>query len=290
MPVLRLKAGREKSLLRRHPWIYSGAIAKVDGNPKCGETVAIVDSRGAFLAWGAYSPISKIRSRVWSWVETDTIDETFFKKKLKISLQKRDRGLSEFGTDAYRLVHAESDGLPGLIVDRYADVIVLQSLSCGVEFWKDTIVTLLAELTEASWVYERSDVHVRELEGLQLRKGVLYRRSNQSESSFPMVQIQEHSMRFWVDVQEGQKTGFYLDQRDNRKVVGELAQGKRVLDCFSYTGGFTCSALSAGAISVISVDSSPLALNLLKENLKLNEISVDRVNCVVGDVFHVLRT
>jgi 23S rRNA (cytosine1962-C5)-methyltransferase len=212
MKRLTLKQGREKSLLRRHPWVFSGAVQSVEGSPKPGETVAIHDAQEQFLAWGAYSPTSQIRARVWSWAADAIIDEVFFHHSLSAACRLRESWLDRSKTTAYRLVHAESDGLPGLVVDRYGEVLVVQFLSAGVEHWRDVIVGKLAEMLAPTCIYERSDPAVRQLEGLPLHTGLLY-----GELTRPLVQIVENGLRFNVDPTHGQKTGFYLDQRDNRQ-------------------------------------------------------------------------
>jgi 23S rRNA (cytosine1962-C5)-methyltransferase len=284
MNVLRLKPGREKSLLCRHPWLYSGAISSLAGSPDEGETVAIQDSNGNFLAWGAYSPHSQIRARVWSWAEDEKIDANFFRSQLEAALALRRQMFCDDRQEALRLVHGESDALPGLIADRYADVLVLQFLSSGVEHWRELLIDLLVELSGVRNVYERSDVDVRRLEGLPERSGPL--RGTPPER----VQIQEAGLNFQVDLVRGHKTGFYLDQRWNRGRVRQLARGKQVLDCFCYTGGFSLNALKGGARDVLAVDSSTDALAQARENLALNRLPADGVEWLEGDVFKVLRS
>ena len=284
MNVLRLKPGREKSLLRRHPWLYSGAISSLAGSPDEGETVAIQDSNGNFLAWGAYSPHSQIRARVWSWAEDEKIDANFFRSRLKAALALRRQMFCDDRQEALRLVHGESDALPGLIADRYADVLVLQFLSSGVEHWRELLIDLLVELSGVRNVYERSDVDVRRLEGLPERSGPL--RGTPPER----VQIQEAGLNYQVDLVHGPKTGFYLDQRWNRGRVRQLARGNQVLDCFCYTGGFSLNALKGGARDVLAVDSSTDALAQARENLALNRLPADGVEWLEGDVFKVLRS
>ena len=224
MPTLVLKPGREKSLLRRHPWIFSGAIGRVEGNPDSGGTVDLLSSKGDFLARAAYSPLSQIRARVWTFDPFEAVDADFFRRRLHSSLVTRHTLNVSRDTDALRLVHAESDGLPGLIVDRYAGTLVVQFLATGAEYWRETIADLLLELTGLKDIYERSDADVRELEGLPPRNGVL--RGNPSEK----LQIADGRLRFWVDIAHGHKTGFYLDQWDNRYRVGALAREREVLD------------------------------------------------------------
>jgi 23S rRNA (cytosine1962-C5)-methyltransferase len=284
-----LKPGREKSLLRRHPWVFSGAVSRVDGDPQLGQTVDVLSDKGQFLARGAYSPASQIRARVWTYDPAEKVDADLFRRRIQAALALREglapaqKGGTQGGTDALRLVHAESDGLPGLIVDRYANHLVLQFLSTGAEFWRETTVELLAELTGVTNIYERSDADVRELEGLQPRTGIL------REQPPDRLTITENGIKFTVDIAGGHKTGFYLDQRHNRQRLRELASGRDVLDCFSYTGGFTLNALAGGAKSVLSVDSSVDALNLLRENISINGLPADRSATMEGDVFQLLR-
>lgn len=276
-----LKAGREKSLLRRHPWIFSGAIHQVDENTAPGSTVNLLSFNKQFLARAAYSPKSQIRARVWTF-EDEPIDKEFFRKRIRRAIDIR---YSLFdSTEAVRLIYAESDGIPGLVVDRYGDVLVLQSLTAGSEYWKDTFADILLEETGLSIIYERSDADVRELEGLEPKIGLS--RGNLSSSVFP---ITENSLKFEVNLAEGHKTGFYLDQRNNRLRARELARDKDVLDCFCYTGGFSVNALAGGAKSVLSVDSSADALALCKENVALNNLDAIRHTTLEGDVFHLLR-
>ncbi len=284
MMQLTLKPGREKSLLRRHPWIFSGAVARVQGDADTGDTVAVRAAGGEFLAWAAYSPVSQIRARVWSWDEPERIDRDFLRARLARALAARARLLSPEASDALRLVHGESDGLPGVIADRYGEVVVLQLLSAGAERWRAEIADSVRELTGCACVFERSDADVRELEGLPVRCGVLY-------GALPVagVEIREHGLAYGVDVAEGHKTGFYLDQRDNRKRIGELARGREVLNCFCYTGGFTLNALAGGAESVLSVDSSAGALALAQDNLRRNDLDAARAEWQQADVFKHLR-
>lgn len=283
MPALILKPGREKSLLRRHPWIFSGGIQHVDGAPVSGGTVDLLSSDRQFLARASYSPNSQIRARVWSF-EEEPIDKEFFRQRIRSSLAARRTLEIEKHSNAARWIYAESDRIPGLIVDRYGDVLVLQSLTAGSEFWKETLADLLLEETRLSTIYERSDSDVRELEGLATKVGNL--RGELSSLAFP---ITEHDLKFNVYLQSGHKTGSYLDQRENRLRVRELAKDKEVLDCFCYTGGFTVNALAGGAKAVLSIDSSAEALELLRENIGLNQLDATRHTALEGDVFQLLR-
>jgi 23S rRNA (cytosine1962-C5)-methyltransferase len=284
MTTVRLKAGREKSLLRRHPWVFAGAIDSLEGSPQDGDTVKLESQGGDFLAWGACSLHSQIRVRVWSWQADERVDTSFFRQRLAQAISARRELVPPERSNALRLVHGESDGLPGLIVDRYDRTLVAQFLSSGAERWKETLADLLLELTGAERLYERSDVEVRRLEGLAEHSGVL-----RGDAPPPRLEIHENSLKFWVDIAHGHKTGHYLDQRDNRLRLMQLAGGKRMLDCFAYTGGFTAHALAGGAEAVLAVDSSGEALELARENLKLNDLPFGRVEWLEGDVFQVLR-
>ncbi|MCK6539030.1 MAG: class I SAM-dependent methyltransferase [Anaerolineales bacterium] len=283
MPALILKPGREKSLLRRHPWIFSGAIQSMDEEPASGATVDLLSSDKHFLARAAYSPTSQIRARAWTF-EDEVVDREFFRRRIRSAVELRRKSNVEGQSNAYRLIYAESDYIPGLIVDRYNDVLVLQSLTAGAEYWKETLADLLLEETGLTTIYERSDADVRGLEGLEPKIGLL--RGTLSTFHFPII---EHNLQFNLNIASGHKTGFYLDQRKNRLRVRELAKDKDVLDCFCYTGGFTVNALAGGAKSVISVDSSSDALDLCKENIARNKLPLDSHTSLEGDVFQLLR-
>ncbi len=286
MPAtLLLKPGREKSLLRRHPWVFSGSIAAVQGEPATGETVEVKDAAGRFLARAAYSPHSQIRARVWSWDESELVDEGFFRRRLQQAFAARQGFLNSSPNVAIRLLHAESDQLPGLILDRYADTLVVQFLSAGPEAWRDLLVELCLELANLERMYERSDADVRSLEGLPERVGPL-----RGAATSEPVQIEENGLLFQVDISAGHKTGFYLDQRQNRARVRHLSVGRDVLDCFSYSGGFSVNALAGGAASVLALDSSGAALAQLRQNLTLNRLPAERADTLEGDVFQLLRT
>jgi len=277
-----LKPAREKSLIRRHPWIFASAIQAVDKEPGSGSTVDLLSSKGDFLARASYSPHSQIRARAWTFTD-EAVDSEFFRKRIRSAIQLRRELKLADQSDSYRLIHGESDGIAGLIVDRYKDVLVLQSLTAGCEFWKETLADLLVEETGVRDVHERSDADVRELEGLQPINSAL------RGTPHVHVHISEHGLKFKVDIVTGHKTGFYLDQRANRRRVGELALGRDVLNCFCYTGGFSLNALANGAKSVLSIDSSADALALLEENLEFNDLRADRHTSMEGDVFQLLR-
>ena len=279
-----LNPNREKSLLRRHPWVFASAIKHVDEpSAASGSTVDLLSSEGHFLARASYSPTSQIRARVWTFKD-EPVDKEFFRKKIRAAIEVRQKLKVEGHSDSYRLIHGESDGLPGFVVDRYNDVLVLQSTTAGSEFWKETIADLLVEETGIQNIYERSDVDVRELEGLKPVTGIL--RGTLSSFAFPVT---EYNLKFNINIATGHKTGFYLDQRENRHRVGELAKDRDVLNCFCYTGGFSIHALANGAKSVLSVDSSGDALSLLEENIAINNLPADRHTSLEGDVFQLLR-
>ncbi len=280
-PALVLKPGREKSLVRRHPWVFSGAVERVEGAPGIGDTVAVRDAAGDFLAWAAYSPHSQIRARVWSFAEADSIDAAFFDARIRAAVGRR-AGLAGV-TDAVRLIHGEADGLPGVVCDRYAALAVLQLSSAGAERWRDAIVDAVIDAGGCRTAYERSDLEVRELEGLASRTGPL------RGAPPDVATIAEHGIRYRVDFAHGQKTGFYLDQRANRSRLRALAAGREVLNAFCYSGGFSLAALAGGARSVLSIDSSAAALALARENLALNGLDAARAEWREADVFVGLR-
>lgn len=284
MKSILLKPGRERSVGLRHPWVFSGAIAQLQGKPEPGETVAVRAPQGDFLGYGAYSPASKIAARIWSWDEREQINADFFRRRIRAALDLRKALIAPGETNAVRLIHAESDGLPGLVVDQYADLLVVQFLSAGVERWRDVLIEQIIEQTGLRRVYERSDVEVRSLEGLPERQGPLH-----GEGSFGPVVIEESGLEFIVDPIHGQKTGFYIDQRRNRQRLGMLAAGRDVLNCFCYTGAFSLYALRGGARSVLSIDSSGEALAVARENTQRNGLDRAGVEWMEADVFQALR-
>ena len=286
MKTLRLKPGKEKSLLRRHPWVFDGAIdtGSGDDNTAAGETVRIESSSGQFLGWAAYSPLSKIRARVWSFDEAQRIDAPFFIAACAHSIKAR--GLFDIKSDGLRLIHGESDGLPGLVVDRYGDTLVAQFSSCGSERFKAVIVNTLLEQTGLTRLYERSDASVRALEGLPEVTGWL------AGGGPTEIMLTEHDYKLSLDIASGHKTGFYLDQRDSRHKFSQYARRmgfKRVLNCYSYTGGFTVAALSGGAAHVTSIDSSGPAIERAIANVALNGFDSSRTTMMDADVNAALR-
>ena len=284
MKTLVLKAGRDKSVKRRHPWIFSGAIERVDGNPDSGETMLVKSAEGKILALAAWSPASQIRARVWSFDPGVTINKEFFEKKLKAAAALRAALPASRHANAMRLVHGESDGLPGLVVDRYDDVLVAQFLSAGAEHWREAILDALAAATGCAAIYERSDAEVRALEGLLPKVG--FARGNREAKRCPII---ECGLNFRVDVEAGQKTGFFLDQRDNRQRIRALAEGREVLDAFCYSGGFSLAALAGGAQHVTAVDSSAEALDIAREHLAANPLDASRIAFEKADVFAYQR-
>jgi len=279
-----LKRGRERSLKRRHPWIFSGALERVEGNPARGDTVPVRSADGEVLALAAWSPASQIRARVWSFDPRATIDAAFFRQRIEEAIAFRNRLAAAAHTNALRLVHGEADGLPGVIVDRYADVLAAQFLSAGAERWREEILDALAAATGCEAIYERSDADVRALEGLEPRAG--FARGNRDARRCPIV---EYGLNFRVDVEAGQKTGFFLDQRENRQRVRALSAGREVLDGFAYTGGFSIAALAGGAKRVLALESSVPALAVARENLAANLLDASRVEFVQANVFAHLR-
>jgi 23S rRNA (cytosine1962-C5)-methyltransferase len=282
MKNIRLRAGKERSLLRRHPWIFESAIAK--GGADSGETVRVDSAEGEFLGWAAFSQSSKIRARMWSFDEKQRIDAAFFQNAIHAAVTARSR--FDVQSNGVRLVHGESDGLPGLIVDRYGDTLVAQFTSAGVERWKDVISDALLAETGVARLYERSDASSRALEGLPEHKGWL-----RGEGPTALV-LQEHSWQLSLDIAEGHKTGFYLDQRDSRKKFADYTRRlgfERVLNCYCYTGGFTVAALSGGAGHVTSIDSSGPAIEKAIANVALNGFDAARTEMMDADVNASLR-
>jgi 23S rRNA (cytosine1962-C5)-methyltransferase len=280
--TLVLKPGKERSLLRRHPWLYAGAIARVQGSPWVGDTVRVVAADGRFLGWGAYSPDSAIRARVWSFDESQRVDAGWLHARLAAAIARR-APLAEV-TDAVRLVFGEADGLPGLVVDRYGSQLVMQLMAAGVERWRNEIAAALCEITGLTDLHERSDAAARDREGLPSREGTV-----SGSPAGDRIAVTEHGVRYLVDVPRGHKTGFYIDQRDNRREVARHAAGRSVLNCFCYTGGFTLAALAGGAASALSIDSSAPALARAAEQHALNALPPAACEWLEADVFEALK-
>ena len=284
MPSVTLKKTADSFIKRKHPWIFSGAIEKVEGNPSNGQTVQIFTSDKKLLGSGSFSTLSQIRIRVWSFDQEEKIDSEFFRRKISLANSLREKIIDNSRTNAYRVINAESDGLPGLIVDRYADCLVCQFLSSGAEFNKKIIVEILDDIFKPIGIFERSDVEVRTKEGLQPGQGLL-------NGNVPavLIEVQENGFKFLVDIKGGHKTGFYLDQRDNRKLVSGFSKGKNILNCFSYTGGFSVYALASGAEKITQIEASASAIDLSNKNFELNNLNSSLVENINGDVFEVLR-
>lgn len=280
-----LHESRDKSLKRKHPWIFSKAIKEVVNEPNNGADINIYDCNNNFLAVAAYSPNSQIRARVWSFNKDEKIDKDFFKAKILKAYEARKLMLEVTAMSACRIIAAESDSIPGLIVDMYNNYLVLEVLSAGTEFHLKEIVAALRDVFPEHNIYERSDVEVRKKEGLELRKGVIFGENPPTE-----IEITENeNMKLLVDIENGHKTGYYLDQRDNRAALAKYCKGKSVLNCFSYTGGFSLYALKGRALKVANVDVSQRALDTAKRNIVLNHLDPGRVKFIKEDVFKFLR-
>ncbi|MFD1558751.1 class I SAM-dependent rRNA methyltransferase [Paraburkholderia silviterrae] len=291
MNIVTLKPSKEKSLLRRHPWVYANAIERVEGKPASGATVLVRAHDGRFLARAAYSPHSQIRARVWSFDENEPIDHAFFKRRVQRAVAHRQAMVS--GTGAVRLIFGEADGLPGVIVDYYKEdtaaenargQLVCQFMAAGVEAWKEAIVAALTAATGCPNVYERSDVSIREKEGLEQITGLMA-----GDEPPETIVTNENGVRYHVDVRNGHKTGFYVDQRDNRALVQTFAPGRDVLNCFCYTGGFSLAAMKGGATRVVSIDSSGEALATAQKNVEANGFDAARATWLDADAFKTLR-
>jgi 23S rRNA (cytosine1962-C5)-methyltransferase len=284
LPQITLQETREKSLKRRHPWVFSKAIKSVNGKPANGQTVEVLSSKGEWLGYASYSAESQIRARIWSFDTAESIDADFFLRRISRAWQLRREIFDLQHTTGVRVVAAESDGLPGVTIDKYDTILVCQLLSAGADFWRDAIVQALKTLFPQHSIYERSDVDVRKKEGLKPVTGWLHLPRDNGE-----VIIKEHGMSLLVDVIQGHKTGFYLDQRASRAAAKRYAKAKTVLNCFSYTGTFGVAALQGGAAAVTNADLSELALATASRNAELNQLDVTKLDNVKFDVFKLLR-
>lgn len=278
-----LKHGRDKNVRAHHPWVFSGAVDKVKGKLRAGDTVEVRTASGDSLGVGAWSPESQIQVRMWSFT-AENIDRDFFRSRVQQALAYRQQlGITERNS-GYRLINAESDGLPGVVVDVFGEWLIMQALTTGADFWKHVIAEVLLEVIPAKGVYERSDVDVRKKEGMATVVGVL-----QGDTPPAFIDILEEGRHYRVDVINGHKTGFYLDQRDNRSLLQQYAAGKTVLNCFSYTGGFSIAALHGGATHATNIDASQPALDLAAQTATLNGFAPERMENIGGDVFKLLR-
>ncbi|GAB4375933.1 MAG: class I SAM-dependent methyltransferase [Calditrichia bacterium] len=284
MKTVILKTGRENSIQRKHPWLFSGAIKAVEGDPKPGETVDVYSTEGKKIAVGAYSPHSQIRVRIWSFDPDTAINPDFFFKRITEAIHFRKALLSRTELTACRLVYGESDGLPGLIVDRYNNYLVCQFLSAGAEYWKETIVHQLIQISGLKNLYERSEGSARQKEGLEIRSGVL-----SGEEPDDLIEISHDSVRYLVDVKRGHKTGFYLDQARNHRLVSAFSAEGEVLNCFSYTGAFGIWALKGKAKRVVNIETSAYFNDIARQNFELNFPNAPAVEYLSEDVFQTLR-
>lgn len=285
MAQLILMPDKERSALKRHPWLFAGSVGRLVGRARAGDTVEVLADDGRPLGRAAYSPQSQIRARFWTFDAAETVDDAFFKRRIATAVARRAALPELTGQEGLRLVHAESDGLPGVIADRYGDTVVVQLTSAGADKWRSAIVAGLVKATGCDRVYERSDSDVRGLEGLAPTTGWIHG----TAPSVPLS-IGENAVRLGVDIAGGHKTGFYLDQRENRRLLAELAGEKEVLNCFCYTGGFSLQALAGGAANVLSIDSSGPALAQARANLALNpHLPGVRAEWLEADVFQALR-
>lgn len=283
MHNIRLKAGRDKSLARKHPWVFSGAIREPEESIENGATVNIVSANGQPLAKGAYSPESQIRVRIWTFNPDEEVNPGYFRNRIENAIKLRDKMLPGDYT-AYRVINAESDGLPGLIVDRYSDFLVCQFLSAGAEYFKEEITRELQTIFSPAGIYERSDVDTRIKEGLTRQSGILA-----GAEPPDLIRVEQASLKFLVDIRQGHKTGMYLDQHENRKVIVRMAKDNEILNCFAYTGGFVLAALRGGASGVTNIEASAEAIAVLDKQVGLNGFNTDNIENIQGDVFEILR-
>ena len=279
-----LKKGREKAVLQRHPWVFSGAIDKVRGKPANGDIVRLIDAKGGFMAYGFYNDQSRVALRLLEWNEDIVIDEDWFRKKVALAVSSRSEVLANGVTNTCRLIFSESDYLPGLIADKYAGHLAVQVLTSGIEQMMPVIIDELQLLLKPEGIFDKSDASSRGHEGLETQNMVL-------AGNHPpeRVEVLENGLIYNINIAEGQKSGFYCDQRDNRRILASYTKGKKVLDCFCYTGGFTLNCLQNGAQTVTAVDSSLLAIETLKENVRLNGFDASKITAIASDVNKQLR-
>ena len=278
-----LKKGKEKAAVLRHPWIFSGAVDKVKGKPANGEIVAVRSADKEFLAYAYYHNQSRVALRLLEWNEEATIDKDWYAKKINQAISSRAHLLQEH-TNTCRLVFSEADFLPGLIVDKYADFLSLQVLSAGIEAVQNDIIDILVEILNPKGIFDKSDAGARKHENLEPVQGLLW-----GETSPEFIEVRENGIKYHINIADGQKSGFYCDQRDNRMILAAYTQGKTLLDCFCYSGGFSLNSLQQGAAHVTSVDSSALAVETLKHNLELNGYATDKQTSIQSDVNKQLR-
>lgn len=284
MVEIKLKKGKEKAVYQRHPWVFSGALDKVKGKPENGDVVKVLDAQGEFLAYGYYNDQSRVAIRLVEWDESVGIDEAWYAQKINTAIDGRAHLLANEETTACRLIFSEADFLPGLIVDRYADFLSVQILSSGIEKAKETIIKVLVERLKPKGIFDRSDATARTHEGITAENGLLW-----GENPAEFIEVKENGIKYHINIAEGQKSGFYCDQRDNRSILASYSKGKTVLDCFSYSGGFSLNAFAQGATEVTSVDSSALAIETLKQNIALNQFEASKHIAIQSDVNKQLR-
>ena len=284
MVEIKLKKGKEKAVYQRHPWVFSGALDKVKGKPENGDVVKVLDAQGDFLAYGYYNDQSRVAVRLLEWDENVNIDEAWYEQKVNTAIDGRAHLLSNDATTACRLIFSEADFLPGLIVDRYADFLSVQILSSGIEKAKDVIIKVLVKRLQPKGIFDRSDATARTHEGITAENGLLW-----GENPAEFIEVKENGIKYHINIAEGQKSGFYCDQRDNRSILASYSKGKTVLDCFSYSGGFSLNAFAQGAAEVTSVDSSALAIETLKQNIALNGFDAAKHIAIQSDVNKQLR-
>ncbi len=284
MVEIKLKKGKEKAVLQRHPWVFSGALEKIKGSPENGEVVKVYSASNDFLAYGYYNDQSRVAVRLLSWYENQTINETWYEEKINQAISSRAHLAKDNETNTYRLIFSEADFLPGLIVDKYDDFLSVQILSSGIEKAKDIIIKILVNALSPKGIFDRSDATARTHEGITAENGLLW-----GENPPAFIAVKENGITYHINIAEGQKSGFYCDQRDNRKFLAEYTEGKNVLDCFSYSGGFSLNAFKNGASSVTSVDSSALAIETLKQNINLNNFDESKHIAIQSDVNKQLR-
>ena len=284
MHSVKLKKGKEKAVRQLHPWVFSGAIDQIKGNPENGDIIRVTDSNNDFLAYGFFNSKSRVAVRLLEWNLETEINESWWRRKIKIAVKHRDE-LNTEDTNTYRLIFSEADFLPGLIVDRYADFLSVQILTSGIENIKHIILDELQQLLSPKGIFDRSDASARAHEGMDASSGGILLGTEPPE----FVGVKENGIFYQVNIAEGQKSGFYCDQRDNRKWVADHVKDKKVLDCFSYSGGFSLNAMAKGAKEVISVDSSAPALDTLKRNMEINDFNSIPHRLIQSDVNKQLR-
>lgn len=284
MVEIKLKKGKEKAVLQRHPWVFSGALDKINGAPENGDVVKVINAKSDFLAYGYYNDQSRVAVRLLEWDEQTMINDLWYEHRIKKAIAARAHLLTENNTNAYRLIFSEADFLPGLIVDKYADFLSVQILSTGIEKAKAIIIAILVKLLQPKGIFDRSDATARTHEGITAENGLLW-----GETPAAFIEVKENGVIYHINIAEGQKSGFYCDQRDNRKILASYAKEKTVLDCFSYSGGFSLNAFMQGATEVTSVDSSALAIETLAQNIVLNKFKTKKHIAIQNDVNKQLR-